>query len=165
MGERTTLGCTMAEHPQVRIELDGVFAEVDEQLADLILDLWRLGLWTVNSCQDNFGKVWIEFVGGGEAEAFASMVAGEFVFDAEALYSRVLGWGAAEDPESVWQFGIAPDDRNVKWEGPHPDQTPRVVGPPHIVFTASVRFPPTDLPEVKHRIRVWTARDVPAPED
>lgn len=143
----------MPDHPQVRIEHNSVSAEVDEQIADLILDCWRLGSWTVNSCQDNLGKVWIEFVGGREAEAFASIAAGEFSFDADSLYSRVLGWGEATDPDIMWRYDLIPDDRNVKWVGTHPDQTPNVLGPPLVGFTVSIRFPPSDLPEVKRRLR------------
>jgi hypothetical protein len=145
-------------HPQTLIEHAGMQAEVDREMASLILDLWRLGLRTVNSCQDNFGKVWIEFAGGGEAEAFASIAAGEFVFDANALYSRVLGWGEADDPELVWLYDAIPDDGHVQWIGEHPDQTPKATGSPLVTFTVSVRFPRSDLREVERRVRARTAR-------
>ena len=49
-------------HPQ-RIVLhprDGP-AKVDEELAALLPQLWQLGCQTYNSCQDNHGKLWIEF--------------------------------------------------------------------------------------------------------
>jgi hypothetical protein len=43
---RSATSRVVPAHPQTRIEYDGVSAEVDEEIAGLILDLWRLGWWT-----------------------------------------------------------------------------------------------------------------------
>ena len=75
----------MPDHPQTRIEHDGFSAEVDEEIAGLILDLWRLGFWTHNSCQDNSGKVWIAFDEAPSAEEFLSIVSGTYDDDLESL--------------------------------------------------------------------------------
>jgi hypothetical protein len=50
----------VTDHAQVWIEHERQRAEVDIEIASLLLDLWPLGLWTLNSCQDNVGKVWID---------------------------------------------------------------------------------------------------------
>ena len=44
-------------HPQRTIEHNGFAAQVDEELADLILECWRLGLVTLLSCQNSTTNV------------------------------------------------------------------------------------------------------------
>lgn len=53
------------DHPQVHIEFDGRFACVDEEIAPLILALWRRGIPTHTSCQDELGFVAISGIRGG----------------------------------------------------------------------------------------------------
>src|SRR5262245_12701217 len=66
----------MPVHKQVPIQWGIRRAEVDEGLAPLILALWRAGIDTVNSCQENRpGVVWVEFASTFDAERFLSLVA------------------------------------------------------------------------------------------
>jgi hypothetical protein len=70
------------DHRQVRIEHEGQRALVDEGIAGLILDLWRLGFRTTGSCQQLFGHdgvnsvAWIMFATPEEAKAFARLSGG-----------------------------------------------------------------------------------------
>lgn len=47
-----------SHHPQ-RETKQGIL--VDEQMVNILELLWDHGLTTYNSCQDNFGTIWIEF--------------------------------------------------------------------------------------------------------
>lgn len=52
---------TMADHPTTEMTTpDGDVVNIDTEIVPLIARLWKLGLKTLNSCQDNFGYVWIE---------------------------------------------------------------------------------------------------------
>lgn len=72
----------MPRHRQVRIEHEGVSAEVDEGIAPLILALWRLGFRTLASCEswpvlsERVGRdtAYVSFETGEEAGAFAGIV-------------------------------------------------------------------------------------------
>jgi hypothetical protein len=63
------------KHAQVVIEWEGCRAEVDEEIAPLILTLWRLGIRTYESCQHtpNDG-VYVDFVTPTDAKNFFDMV-------------------------------------------------------------------------------------------
>jgi hypothetical protein len=64
------------EHNQVSITWQHRQAEVDEELAPVILALWKLGIDTCNSCQENQpGIVWIEFLTSMDAKSFLDIVA------------------------------------------------------------------------------------------
>ena len=135
-------------------------AGLDVEIAPLLLDLWRLGCWTLNSCQDNFGKVWLEFDDGGAAELFCSIAAGAFDQQLESLYTRVLGWGSTRigrpSRTSAWRYAVVPTDLNVEWETAREEpweEVGRSRGAPQVVFHVSVRFPRSDLPEVARRVR------------
>src|SRR5262249_6077338 len=55
-------------HRQVWVEWDGYGADVDEELAPLILALWKKGIVTCNSCQENRpGIAWVEFLTARDA--------------------------------------------------------------------------------------------------
>jgi hypothetical protein len=58
------------KHPSVElIDPDGDVVRIDCEIAPLIQWLWDHRMETFNSCQDNYGYVWIEF-GIHSAEAF-----------------------------------------------------------------------------------------------
>jgi hypothetical protein len=46
-------------HRTVRIAHVGFEAKVDEQIAPLVLALWQAGMFTLSSCQNYDGKVWL----------------------------------------------------------------------------------------------------------
>jgi hypothetical protein len=134
-------------HRTVPIEHDGVAAEIDMAIAPLVLEVWRAGLRTVNSCQDNpSGFVWLEFESLGDATRFLDIAvqpAGAVPDDLHDLYHRAF----REGPGAFW-----PLSRRL-WLY---KVLPRNTGQPDLVqadFLLSVRFPQTDLPAVLERLR------------
>ena len=51
-------------HPQVRAwcHLLEEHVSVDADIAEIVLAFWRLDVATVNSCQDNYGSIWVQCI-------------------------------------------------------------------------------------------------------
>jgi hypothetical protein len=134
-------------HRTVPVEHAGLAAEIDTAIAPLVLEVWRAGLRTVNSCQDNpRGYVWLEFESLGDATRFLDLavepagVGSEGVTD---LYHRAFREGpGAFWPLSrrLWLYKVLP--RNIGQ-----------AGTVQADFLLSVRFPQTDLPALLDRLR------------
>lgn len=95
-------------HPQVSITHGELAADVDEEIAPLVLGLWRLGLQTMQSCQRHVeaGKVWIMFATAAYAEVFLDCVLADADEDEQS-------WARAES----WYFGMFyPDARPLPKE-------------------------------------------------
>jgi hypothetical protein len=144
-----TMGTT--RHPQARIEHAGKSADVDEQIAPLLLELWRANLWTIASCQDLGGRVSIEFEDGRTAETFLNLVAGERSSNVDSIYNRII---VDEEPDDweyfrrhrIWEYGAG---RPIDYAE---------TGPPDFEFWGvAVRFPRGDLDEVLRRVRDFNA--------
>lgn len=141
------------EHPTV--EVDGV--PIDREIAPLIRALWELEIATLNSCQDNHGRVWIEFASAADAEDFLDRVA---VYEGEldTLYNRIRGEWEPLDYENwrerdAWWYSALPHDLSVDQELTEDDEIEETcTGPPQFIFSVSVRFPRRDLPSVVERI-------------
>jgi hypothetical protein len=145
------------EHKQVYIKAYGREAEVDEEIAPLILELWRCGIWTLMSCQEGaHGYVWVCFPDPNEAAEFMNIVA-EFDPAPESLYQRMLSdW----DVPNNWIFDTFPRDDNLFEEDPTSDDVHEYhKGPPDFAFEISVRFPPSDLPAVMTKLAAHTPDD------
>ena len=143
-------------HPTRTVSWGDVEAEIDVEIADLILDCWKAGLVTMNSCQDNSGgRVWIQFLTCGYAERFLDQVA---VYDESytSLYNRIRhAWDPPEGlrPEVLWEYRVFPFDYGVHQEiidDCYIDET--FLGQHDFEFSCSVRFPRTDLPVVCERL-------------
>lgn len=138
-------------HPVVRIEHDGKSAEIDEEIAPLVLELWRAYLWTVSSCQDVRGRVHIDFEDSATAEAFVNVVVGERSGDVESLYNRIVLDDEPDDWEHfrrrrVWEFG---GGRPIDYAD---------TGQPDLAFwCVAVMFPRDDLELVLQRVREFNA--------
>jgi hypothetical protein len=113
-------------HPTVEVTHHGLTANIDENIADLILDCWKLGLWTNNSCQDNVEHcIWICFDGERSAARFVEYVS-------QANKKLAMEFRALIDND--WWFDALYD--------PFAHQ-----------FDISVRFPPKNLAIVKKAIK------------
>lgn len=138
--------------------------EIDEEIAPLIEATWRLGIPTVMSCQDNFGKVWIMFLFAFAAEDFLNAVASaddDDPKDVESLRNRIAPvYEPVHDSEAFrlerrWRYDVVPTDYGSR-------------GAPDVKLGMSVRFPRSDLAEVTRRIeeqppkRKWWADSQPA---
>jgi hypothetical protein len=150
---------TGTRHKQVEVEWRGMRAEIDEELAPLILALWKAGIVTLNSCQENFpGIAWIQFLSANDAEKFLNRVAAypreedlhlvngrSYVGDVpfwETLYGRVARFGSEGD----WHYALYLFDRGVKEEIVDDVVVRTCLGPSNFTFCVSVRFPRTDIP-------------------
>ena len=121
-------------HPYATLDYHGERVEVDVEIVPLVERLWALDFDTLLSCQDQDGRVWVEFP-GPSAEQFLDLVARS---DSE-LRANVLGLVPidtddfeAHKREHAWQFltvALRGDDRGV-W------------------LSVGVRFPRSDLPAV-----------------
>jgi hypothetical protein len=100
------------DHPQRTITHEGYSAEVDEGIADLILESWRAGLPTGLSCQDNMGRIWIMFVDAEAAQVFLHIAALEVSTDPASLYNRIAPFDEGEDwqtfcEERAWHYDVS----------------------------------------------------------
>jgi hypothetical protein len=161
MSNQTGFG---TRHEQVEIEWRGIRAEVDVELAPLILEMWKAGVATVLSCQENRpGIAWIAFPAADFATGFLDLVAvhpGED--DAPAaddapygatLYRRIAGCGSIGD----WQYALFPENYGVREKIVKGKLVETCTGPANFEFLVSVRFPRTDIPLILKRLQAVNA--------
>ena len=147
------------QHPQTFIEHRGFAAEVDEEIAPLILEMWRAGIPTMLSCQDNGGdgaggRIWIALPAGA-AEFFLTIAAGEYSDDIDSLYNRVVRGFVPEAWEEfrerrAWHYDSTAMDVSLDLDS---DGDVTLTGPTEVMLAAHVRFPRGDLDEVLKRMR------------
>jgi len=141
-------------------------AEVDLELAPLILEIWRAGIGTIHSCQD-VGENVAELAGrlphlgemvrretGRASIGFPDTHALLALLDALAnsgprdqFYERLVHWASP----GAWQLVLATQDRGLQ-EGGNlaADGTPRSRLAP---ASFQVRFPRSDIGEMTGRMR------------
>lgn len=147
-------------HPQVVIQHGDQEAEVDEGIAPLILELWKAGIDTMMSCQDNNGRVWLAFPDPVDATGFLNLAA-DFDTDVHSLYNA-LGAGEYE-PEDwenfrenrAWHYQASPIDYGA---GLGDDDELYDRGYRDFGFHISIRFPQQDYPVVLARLKAWNER-------
>jgi hypothetical protein len=156
----TNQGTDLADptsHPQVRVRWRGLEADVDEELAPLIRALWRAGIHTCLSCQENRpGVAWIEFLTARDARKFLNRVA---VYPTEAelqeapfwetLYGRITRRGGEGD----WEYDVFPEDWDVEEKLIDDEVEETCTGPADFEFGVSIRFPRADLPLILQRFQ------------
>jgi hypothetical protein len=153
----------MPGHEQIRVCWGEWEADVDAEIAALVEEIWRAGLWTWNSCQANpEGRVWIEFARADRAQRFLEIVAQEYDPDLWSLYQRIrCHWMPGDtdieafERDQQWHYEIyEPRDNNVVFD-PEQNSDLELLGPPSFTFSLSVRFPRSDLAEVYRRVRAF----------
>lgn len=138
------------EHPQVWIEYEQMSADVDEGIADLILEMWRAGIDTIMSCQDNPpGRVWLDLPVSDVVD-FLEIAAGDYDTDVESIFNRSVCWEDADDwrqfrAQRAWQYKAIPGCYSGPGEVPL------------ITVDISIRFPHSDYEEVLRRFRSHNA--------
>lgn len=143
-------------HKTKFIEYKDLSADVDENIADLILNLWKLDIVTLNSCENNVPQdwVWIEFLSAIDAESFLNIVANEYSDDYNSLYNRIKNAWDGNTEENVWKISVNIDDLNVVYDEIGNDEVIETsIGKPTMNLIVSVRFPISDLLEVKKLIK------------
>lgn len=137
----------MRKHETEIVRYGDCEAEIDRKIAPLILKLWKLGLDTHNSCEENSpGIVWVQFLTLNAGKSFVNLIAN--MGDDEIYEHAVSEW----DGKSKWEYAIHPMDfnRDVVKDKEHPGFVKEVIlGPPEVNFTMSVRFPKSDLKQIE----------------
>ncbi len=149
----------MRTHPSTVVTLGGWSAEVDVELAPLVLEVWRSGIETIHSCQDvgeNIAGLVAELPHlepvaereEGRASIGFADVAGLLAFhDAlanagprDAFYERILHWATPD----AWQCVIGLQERGLS----------RLAA-----ASFQVRFPRSDIEEATERLRLHNRAD------
>jgi hypothetical protein len=128
-------------------------ANIDKAIAPLIRAIWKQGIITTNSCQENRpGIAWIAFANADEATYFLDLVAeyqtnytGAF---SDTLYSRIMG----EEPNG-WEYSCNLFNAAVEETRVGDTVYEKNTGPADFGFSVSIRFPVTDIPLILARLR------------
>lgn len=117
----------MTRHKQVMVYGRGTCFEVDEGIAPLIERLLKLGISTINSCEDNIpeGWVWLEFAGADDAERFLHAVS-YYILKESSLQERIFP--VFLDNNDNWRYKVNLNS--------------------NLQLLVSVRFPRSDLGEI-----------------
>jgi transcriptional regulator with XRE-family HTH domain len=153
------LGCPLCfgPHKQVPVQVGRLQAEVDEGIAPLIEAIWRAGIETVMSCQQNTrGCVWLCFPHACEAEKFLNLVA-RYEDGEDELYWRINPEWDNRGPLPRWEYSVNIEDLALVNVGDEDVIEYAYDPPPAFLFSVSVRFPPQDLPVVLQRLREHSA--------
>jgi len=125
-----------SRHKTIRVRGNGFDAEIDEEIAPLIRELWKARFLTMMSCQDNpEGWVWIQFPYVVFAEAFMALI--------EKESGIPLLW-------QQWKFDIYPVTRHQMLFHDFPKEL--IPKGPSLRFAVSIRFPMTDLPTIMETV-------------
>lgn len=139
----------MLQHKQVRVNVGQSEADVDEELAPLVEELWKADISTVLSCQENRpGVAWIMFDMPGDVCKFIDIVA-EYDSESGSLYRRITG----RDDEGCWEYDLLPEDAGLCEEEEGGEIVEWHEGQVAFYFNTSVRFPRTDLPILLDRLK------------
>jgi hypothetical protein len=123
-------------HKQVEITVNEKKIKVDEEIADLITELWKCGIETRMSCQNCYieknarmGKyIWIEFSSTDNLQAFMAKIL------RKRDDGRILGLRRRRP----WIFSPCPT---------------RIAENAYADFTMSIRFPASDLDTIMKRLK------------
>lgn len=146
----------MRRHKAILVRWEDEEAWIDEELAPLILELWKAGIGTVNSCQENRpGWVWIEFYDTSHAVAFINIVA-RYEEGIQTFYNRIRqAWVPREgELEEAWEYSVHPIDMavyDISVDDRYIEES--CSGPSAFIFSLSIRFPRPDLPLILKRVR------------
>ena len=134
---------------------DGEYsADIDEKIAPLIAAMWSKGWATYNSCEDNHGFIWVEMA-YPHAEEFLTIVARNacqpVAMEARTAHTNWRGDHNSRHPDE-WDLSIHANNVNEALD----EESDEIVdvGPPDMVLTVSVRFPPQHLNEVTRVVGV-----------
>jgi hypothetical protein len=155
------------DHREVHVKWVHREADIDEDIAELVLECWKNGIDTLFSCQGDpsespVRRAWVAFP-HSDLERFLGVAVGPYDPDwsLDSIYNRALGHVAPPDGNEPslegWQawHGACGWDYSVHVRDAFdPDEPVDAEDPPPWIQTAiSVRFPFTDLDEVVRRLR------------
>ncbi|MEK6878075.1 MAG: hypothetical protein AABY22_00625 [Nanoarchaeota archaeon] len=146
-----------APHKTVKVQYKDMEADIDEEIAPLILELWKRDLITINSCQGHFEEpTWIQFMSFIDAIDFINLIAKypskkelKITKFWDTLYGHIFGYGEGDN----WEYSIYPMNWNIEETLINNDEIiEKCVGKTDINFQVSIRFPQKDLPEIMQRL-------------
>jgi hypothetical protein len=147
-------------HKTVLVKWDGYEARVDEGIAPLIKEIWKAGIFTLLSCEENRpGIMWIEFASAIEAKAFLNIVA-RYEEDINSLYNRIRqGWSRIDGViPGAWEYAINPFDYSMEQRILDDDSIEESCsGPSEFIFSMGIRFLKADYPILLDRMREFIA--------
>ena len=153
------------KHQTVRISHEDQEADVDKQIAPLIKQMWKAGIETYQSCQDNPpGWVWIQFASSHELERFLSII-GDYEAALGSLHDRMRhGYDRIAGPRvGQWHYVVVADDLAVDEVDTEAGDTQEIcVGPPDFMLLIGVHFPHADLPQVFRRMKRFNRNQIRA---
>ena len=146
------------KHKQRLVRYGDIEAKIDVEIAPLIEEIWKAGLYTCNSCQGNPDKnwIWIEFFNSYDAAKFLNIVA-KYEEDTNLLYNRIThGWDDMEkDITGFWKYNLFPKDLGLIEKSDEDDSIEEShEGKCEFIFNVSIRFPNSDLSTVLKRLRI-----------
>jgi hypothetical protein len=135
------------DHKSVIVQVGEFKAEIDEQIAPIIREIWSAGLRTMMSCQETDpGIAWIESEEINDLQRFLNIVA-TFEMSADTIYDRAVSHLCVPPQEGLWEYDVTPHDADgISVED---DQDGRLVD---FYFSAGVYLPQSDLPSILVRL-------------
>jgi hypothetical protein len=129
--------------------------EIDAAIAPLILELWKAGIDTYQSCQGNpLGWIWLPFPTSLDMERFLSLAAGEPA-EGDDMHRRIpFGYGDRGFPRADhWQYEAVVFDAKVDVALGKEGEVQTVrLGPADFRVLICVHFPEADLPLLLRRL-------------
>jgi hypothetical protein len=148
------------QHKTVLVKWDGFEARIDKNIAPLIREIWKAGIFTFNCCEENRpGIIWIQFASVFEAEAFINIVA-RYEEGVDNLYNRIRQeWSRGDGIiPGAWEYDVHPIDYSVDQrflkDGSIEESS---TGPSEFLFTMSIRLPKEDYPTLLERMKEYNA--------
>jgi len=153
---KSCLQDNLDKHQTIRIFHGDRQADIDKQIAPLIKEMWKSGIETYQSCEDNPpGWVWIQFTSSHELERFLSII-GDYEAALGAMHDRMhYGYDRVVGPRvGQWRYVVVADDLAVDEVDTEVGGVQEIcVGPPDFMILIAVHFPHTDLPQVLGRMK------------
>lgn len=147
------------KHKAVPVRYGDQEAQVDEQIAPLILAMWRAGIRTYQSCQSKpEGWVWLQFDCSHEVERWLSIV-GDDAEPGDSLHERLWCGYDGEGGFNQWEFRLVvfdPESEEIVDEDGGIETIQ--LGPPDFLVLTCIHFPQSDLPTVMARLNAYNAR-------
>jgi hypothetical protein len=125
----------ITEHEQVLVRISPRFSfTVDKGLEKIIGNFWDWGLETTNSCIDNNGRIWIEFIDFQTWERFLRLIFKNNLTVNGKTYLR----------ETLWDFLLEKASISISFEEmveDDPDNDNTVIGTGDLFQCIEMRFP------------------------
>jgi hypothetical protein len=152
MAEAVKVGA-MTDHPQAQaFHPSGDLIEVDENLVPVLTRMWRRGIVTTDSCQDQEGRVWVEFASQRDVEVFLLAMFRDDEDEGSVHSFRTRVFGISEPTDEVGKEDLATVRWRWWWWDVNVVDMNKGEGPVCVEVYHSVRFPTADLEEVTRRL-------------